>query len=153
MIKSDKLNCKVEDISEVVEDFKCAFETLEEDVHVLETANNLLNVQQTEAAVDAEAQMDATTEQLETIQETVEGKKETAEVVLEFSHPCGGHGWKQVAYMDFSEEGTDCPSGFTAGAYPARPHTCVLYPLHCLPSSVSLPHSHSRSHTVVYVAG
>ena len=126
MIKSDKLNCKVDDISEVVEDFKCAFETLEEDVHVLETAKNLLNVQQTEAAADAEAQMDATTDQLEAIQETVEGKKETAEAVLEFSHPCGSDGWKQVIYMDFTEEGTDCPSGFTAGVYSARPHTCVL---------------------------
>ena len=126
MIKSDKLNCKVDDISEVVEDFKCAFETLEEDVHVLETAKNLLNVQQTEAAADAEAQMDATTDQLEAIQETVEGKKETAEAVLEFSHPCGGHDWRQVIYMDFREDDTNCPSGFTANMYTARPHTCVL---------------------------
>ena len=126
MIKSDKLNCKVDDISEVVEDFKCAFKTLEEDVHVLETANNLLNVQQTEAATNApEALTDATTKQLEAIQDTVKGKKETAEAVLEFSHPCGGHGWKQVAYMDFREEGTDCPPEFTEGMYPAQPHACV----------------------------
>ena len=147
MIKSDKLNCKVEDISKVVEDFKCAFETLEEDVHVLETANNLLNIQQTEAAVDAEAQMDATTEQLETIQETVEGKKEMAEAVLEFSHPCGGHGWRQVAYMDFSEEGTNCSDGFIAGAYLARPHTCILsFPLsaeQCVTTPVTLTEPYS----------
>ena len=114
----------MEDISEVVEDFKCAFDTLEEDVAVLEAAKSLVATEGSDAESDYEQLIEDTTAQLEELQETVEGKKEIADAVSEFCHPCGGGGWTRVVYYDFREPDVTCPGGFTASE-PDRPHACL----------------------------
>ena len=39
--KSDELTCKVDDVSKLVEDFKCAFQSLDGDVEALESIKSL----------------------------------------------------------------------------------------------------------------
>ena len=43
------------------------------------------------------------------ILDSVDSKKETANAIEGLVHPCGGPGWKQVEFSDFSYSDTSCP--------------------------------------------
>ena len=75
--QSSRLNWKVNKIQEDVVTLKYGFDSLEEDVTVLESASSELLAKSNQI------------------------------------HPCGGSGWQQVVYLDFSDSNTDCPSGWT----------------------------------------
>ena len=125
MIKSDELTCKVNDISKLVEDFKCAFQSLDGDVEALESIKSLVASQERDNEVEMEQNECDQEEQLQAIESALKEKKATAKDVRKFSHPCGGHGWKRVAYFDFRRDDTDCPVvGFRTGEGD-RPHVCV----------------------------
>ena len=124
LTKSDELTCKVDDVSKVVEDVKCAFQSLDGDVEVLESIKSLVASQKRDNEVDMEQRECDQEEQLQAIESALEKKKETAEDVRKFSHPCGGHGWKTAAYLDFRRDDTDCPAGFRTGEG-NKPHVCV----------------------------
>ena len=124
LTKSDELTCKVDDVSKVVEDVKCAFQSLGGDVEVLESIKSLVASQERDNEVEKEQKECDQEEQLKAIQSALEEKKETAEDVRKFSHPCGGHGWKRVAYFDFRRDDTECPAGFRTGEG-NKPHVCV----------------------------
>ena len=122
--KSDELTCKVDDVSKLVEDFKCAFQSLDGDVEALESIKSLVASQERDNEVEMEQNECDQEEQLEAIESALEEKKETAEDVRKFSHPCGGHGWKRIAYFDFRRDDTDCPVGPRTGEGD-RPHVCI----------------------------
>ena len=122
--KSDELTCKVDDVSKLVEDFKCAFQSLDGDVEALESIKSLVASQERDNEVEMEKNECDQEEQLEAIESALEEKKETAEDVRKFSHPCGGHGWKRVAYFDFRRDDTNCPGGYRTGEGD-RPHVCI----------------------------
>ena len=122
--KSDELTCKVDDVSKLVEDFKCAFQSLDGDVEALESIKSLVASQERDNEVEMEQNECDQEEQLQAIESALEEKKETAEDVRKFSHPCGGHGWKRVAYFDFRMDDTDCPTGLTTG-FEDKPHVCL----------------------------
>ena len=122
--KSDELICKVDDVSKLVEDFKCVFQSLDGDVEALESIKSLVASQERDNEVEMEKNECDQEEQLEAIESALEEKKETAEDVCKFSHPSGGHGWKRVAYFDFRRYNTDCPTGFRT-IEGDRLHVCV----------------------------
>ena len=49
-------------------------------------------------------------------------KKLAADKLEEFTHPCGGSGWKLVIYRDFRN--TPCPDELEQTMHPERPYTC-----------------------------
>ena len=124
MTKSDELTCKVDDVSKVLEDVKCAFQSLDGDVEVLESIKSLVASQERDNEMEMERKECDQEEQLQAIESALEEKKETAEDVCKFSHPCGGHGWKRIAYFDFRRDDTECPAGFRTGEG-EKPHVCV----------------------------
>ena len=114
----------MDDVSKVVEDVKCAFQSLDGDVEALESIKSLVASQKRDNEVEMERKECDQEEQLQAIESALEEKKETAEGVRKFSHPCGGHGWKTVAYLDFRRDDTDCLAGFRTGEG-NKPHVCV----------------------------
>ena len=91
----------MDDASKLVKDFKCAFQSLDGDVEALESIKSLVASQERDNEVEMERKECDQEEQLEAIESALEEKKETAEDVCKFSHPCRGHGWRRVAYLDF----------------------------------------------------
>ena len=61
-------------------------------------------------------------DQLNSIESLLEEKKETAEAICDFTHPCGGPDWKLVTYTGYRME--PCPEDFQTGL-DGRPHVCV----------------------------
>ena len=55
---------------------------------------------------------------------SVEDKKLAADKLEEFTHPCGGSGWKVAVYRDFRDPNTPCPDEWEQTMYDERPHTC-----------------------------
>ena len=55
---------------------------------------------------------------------SVEDKKLAADKLEEFTHPCGGSGWKVAVYRDFRDPNTPCPDEWEQTMYEERPHTC-----------------------------
>ena len=53
-----------------------------------------------------------TDEALDEIQTCVDEVQDTLDIVLGFSHPCDGPGWRQVIYLDMNDPNTDCPSNW-----------------------------------------
>ena len=136
VIKSDDLTHKIDEVSKVISDFKCALKSLEKDIEAVESIRFLVATQGRENKLLEKQNEHERKNQLEIvddIQSMLEMKKETVEAVCEFSHPCGGSGWTRVAYYDFRREGTLCPAGFTTGE-DGKPHVCVpnIEPTLCL---------------------
>ena len=126
--KSDQLNCKVDDISQVIEDFKCAFKTLEDDVEVLESAKNHLQSLETPTLAEVEEFADDFEDDLDDVEDDVEDKKKWANLVHDFSHPCGGWGWTRIFYADFRRDDTDCDilgAATTGTGVGSKPHACL----------------------------
>ena len=117
--KSVILNEKVRDVQEGVSNLKCGFDTLKDDVTVLETARDLVMVTEGLEQHDNEA-----ASQLLDLLGAVEKEKERVRVLKEFTHPCGHGSWKRVEYLDFRDAGTACPPGFASNVYNERPYTC-----------------------------
>ena len=65
-----------------------------------------------------------TEKQLPNIQKLVEDKKSAADILEEFTHPCGGSGWKLAVYRDFRDPDTPCPPEWQQTMYSERPYTC-----------------------------
>ena len=122
LTKSEELTCKVDDTSKVVEDFKCAFQNLDRDVEALEGIESLVATQERENEMKIEEIECEENDQLNSIESLLEEKKETAEAIRDFTHPCGGPGWKLVTYTDYRME--PCPEGFETDL-DGRPHVCV----------------------------
>ena len=122
LTKSEELTCKVDDTSKVVEDFKCAFQNLDGDVEALEGIESLVAIQERENEMKMEQNECEENDQLNSIESLLEEKKETAEAIRDFTHPCGGPGWKLVTYEDYRIE--PCPEGFETDL-DGRPHVCV----------------------------
>ena len=134
MTKSDELNCKVDDVSAVLDEFKCAFKELKEDVEVLESAEKAVAGLSGETGPALEQHAEEITAEYDEIAEDLEEKKEMADLVHQFTHPCGGHGWKEIINFDFRRADsplcTDLSSDFAAantvtGLSQTRPHVCV----------------------------
>ena len=119
--KSATLNEKVGAMQEGVSNLKCGFETLEDDVTVLETARDAVMVTGGLEQHDNEA-----ASQLSDLLCAVEEKKERVRVLKEFTHPCGHGSWERVEYLDFRDAGTACPTVFASDVYSERPYTCSL---------------------------
>ena len=71
-----------------------------------------------------EEQSQQTEKQLPNIQTLVEDKKSAADILEEFTHPCGGSGWKLAVYRDFRDPDTPCPPEWQQTLYSERPYTC-----------------------------
>ena len=65
-----------------------------------------------------------TEKQLPNITKLVEDKKSAADILEEFTHPCGGSGWKLAVYRDFRDPDTPCPPEWQQTMYSERPYTC-----------------------------
>ena len=117
--KSAILNEKVRDVQEGVSNLKCGFDTLKDDMTVLETARDLVMVTGGLEQHDNEA-----ASQLLDLLGAVEKEKERVRVLKEFTHPCGHGSWKRVEYLDFRDAGTVCPNVFASDVYSERPYTC-----------------------------
>ena len=100
--KSATLNGKVGDVQEGV---KCGFETLKDDVTVLETARSQVTIR----IPGLEQHDNEAASQLSDLLGAVGEKKERVRVLKEFLHPCGHGSWERVEYLDFRDAGTACP--------------------------------------------
>ena len=109
------------DVEEGVSNLKCGFETLEDDVTVLETARDAVM-----ATGGLEQHDNEAASQLSDLLGAVEEKKERVRVLKEFTHPCGHGSWERVEYLDFRDAGTACPTVFASDVYSERPYTCSL---------------------------
>ena len=103
---------------------KCGFESLKEDVAVLESASSELLHLSSEIGPCLEEHSQQTEKQLPNIQKLVKGKKSAANILEEFTHPCGGSGWKLAVYRDFRDPDTPCPPEWQQTMYSERPYTC-----------------------------
>ena len=120
MTKSDELTCKVDNASKLVEDFKYAFQSLDEDVEALESIKSLVDSQERDNKVEMKKNKCDQEEQLEAIESALEEKKETAEDVRKFSHPCGDMAGRELPILT-SEEMTQIVllgSGLVKGTSP-----------------------------------
>ena len=122
--KSSSLNWKVEDIQKDLNTLKCGFDSLKEDVAVLESASSELLHLSSEIGPCLEEHSQQTEKQLPNIQKLVEDKKSAADILEEFTHPCGGSGWKLAVYRDFRDPDTPCPPEWQQTLYSERPYTC-----------------------------
>ena len=122
--KSSSLNWKVEDVQKDVTTLKCGFYSLKEDVAVLESASSELLHLSSEIGPCLEEHSQQTEKQLPNITKLVEDKKSAADILEEFTHPCGGSGWKLAVYRDFRDPDTPCPPGLQQTMYSERPYTC-----------------------------
>ena len=122
--KSSSLNWKVEDIQKDLITLKCGFYSLKEDVAVLESASSELLHLSSEIGPCLEEHSQQTEKQLPNIQKLVEDKKSAANILEEFTHPCGGSGWKLAAYHDFRDPDTPCQFPWQQRMYSERPYTC-----------------------------
>ena len=124
----------MDDISAVLDEFKCAFKELKEDVEVLESAGRAVAglAGETEPALEQHAE--EITAEYDEIAEDLEEKKEMADLVHQFTHPCGGHGWKEILNVDFRRgDSPPCRTGLgfaeantVTGLAQTRPHVCVV---------------------------
>ena len=121
---SSSLNWKVEDIQKDVSTLKCGFDSLKEDVVVLESASSELLHLSSEIGPCLEEHSQQTEKQLPNITKLVEDKKSSADILEEFTHPCGGSGWKLAIYRDFRDPDTPCPPPWQQTMYSERPYTC-----------------------------
>ena len=108
-------------MQEGVSNLKCGFETLEDDVTVLETARDTVM-----ATGGLEQHDNEAASQLSDLLGVVEEKKERVRVLKEFLHPCGHGSWERVEYLDFRDAGTACPDVFVSSADSERLYTCSL---------------------------
>ena len=108
--KSAELDCKVDDVQEIVANFKCAFKSLEEDVTVLESAESELLALEKEAEIQIKQHGVESECDFEDLLTLVESKKEEVDNIKEMAIPCGGLGWKRVEYQDFRNR--PCYFGF-----------------------------------------
>ena len=103
---------------------KCGFDSLIEYVAVLESASSELLHLSSEIGPCLEEHSQQTEKQLPNIQKLVEDKISAADILEEFTHPCGGSGWKLAIYRDFRDPDTPCPPGWQQTMYSERPYTC-----------------------------
>ena len=122
--KSNSFNWKVEDIQKDVSTLKCGFDSLKEDVTVLESACSELLHLSSEIGPCLEEHSQQTEKQLPNITKLVEDKKSAADILEEFTHPCGGSGWKLAIYRDFRDPDTPCPPPWQQTMYSERSYTC-----------------------------
>ena len=122
--KSADLDWKVDDLQQAVSNFKCGFDTLKEDMTVLESGKSQLLNLETETSSQLEQHIDETPTHLDDLLTTVQDKKETVNTIKEIAHPCGGPGWETVVYLDFRDLNTPCPNGTIKTGYPGKTHTC-----------------------------
>ena len=118
-------------MEEGVSNLKCGFNTLKDDVTVLETARDGLEQHYNEAA-----------SQLSDLLGAMEEEKERVRVLKQFTHPCGHGNWERVEYLDFRDAGTACPNVFASGVYSERQYTCSLLNLN---SAFGVQQAHYRS--------
>ena len=117
------------DIVEEVDDLRCGFDSLKEDVTVLESATSQLLTLSSEIGSCLEEHSEQTESDLSDIRESVESTKETANTIEGLVHPCGGSGWRQVAFFDFRDSDTSCDNppintGLVQSSFLERPYTC-----------------------------
>ena len=122
--KSNSLNWKVEDIQKDVSTLKCGFDSLKEDVAVLESASSELLHLSSEIGPCLEEHSQQTEKQLPNITKLMKDKKSSADILEESTHPCGGSGWKLAIYHDFRDPDTPCLPGLQQTMYSERPYTC-----------------------------
>ena len=103
---------------------KCGFDSLKEDVAVLESASSELLHLSSEIGPCLEEHSQQTEKQLPNITKLVEDKKSSADILEEFTHPCGGSGWKLAVYRDFRDPDTPCPPEWQQTMHSERPYTC-----------------------------
>ena len=104
--------------------FKCSFDSLKNDVTVLESAKSQLINLESETTSQLKQHSYETPSQLYDLLTAVEDKKDTVNTIKEITHPCGGHGWEEVVYLDFRDPYTPCPGDTTKTGYPGKTHTC-----------------------------
>ena len=123
--KSGDLDWKVEEIEGDVDTLKRGFDSLKEDVTVLESARSELSAQSKEIGTCLEEHSKQTGADLSQIQTSVNNTKSTVSTLEGFLHPCGGSGWHRAVYRDFRDITTDCPMEWdTQTDHPERPYTC-----------------------------
>ena len=140
------------DIVEEVDDLRCGFDSLKEDVTVLESASSELLALSSEIGTCLEEHDEKTESDLSDITDSVESKKETANAIQGFVHPCGGPGWQEVEIFDFRDSDTSCndaPIGseLTPSGSSERPYTCQIAtaaPATCNTISFSVDGTYNR---------
>ena len=114
----------MEDVEKDVSTLKCGFDSLKEDVAVLESASSELLHLSSEIGPCLEEHSQQTEKQFPKIKMSVEDKILAADKLEEFTHPCGGSGWKLAVYEDFRN--TPCPNGWEQTGYEEKPYTCGI---------------------------
>ena len=106
---SSDLDWKVCNVVKEVDNLRCGFDSLKEDVTVLESASSELLTLTNEIGTCLEEHSEQTESDISNILDSVDSKKETANAIEGLVHPCGGPGWKQVEFSDFRDRDTSCP--------------------------------------------
>ena len=123
--KSGDLDWKVEDIEGEVDTLKCGFDSLKEDVTVLESARSELVAQTHEIGSCLEEHTKQGEADISEIQTSLNNTKSSLSTLEGFVHPCGGSGWHKVAYRDFRDINTHCPQEWQQLTnHPEKPYTC-----------------------------
>ena len=106
---SSDLDWKVCNVVKEVDNLRCGFDSLKEDVTVLESANLELLTLTNEIRTCREEHSEQTESDISDILDSVDSKKETANAIEGLVHPCGGPGWKQVGFQTLETANTSCP--------------------------------------------
>ena len=120
---------------------RCGFDSLKDDVTVLESATSELLALSSEIESCLEEHSEQTESDLSDIRESLENTKETANTIEGLlGQPCGGPGWRQIEFLDFRDSDTPCPIELSQNIYPARLYACtvkIINPLTC--DTISFP--------------
>ena len=144
--KSATLNGKVVDLQKGVSNLKCGFDTLKDDMTVLETARSQVAM----GIPGLEQHDNEAASQLSDLLGAAEEKKERVRVLKEFTHPCGHGSWERVEYLDFRDAGTVCPDVFASDVYSERLYTCShLDPSSSFVCNTHTINAHGREYTKV----
>ena len=132
--KSAELDCKVDDVQEIVGNFKCAFDSLKDDVTVLESAESELLALERELESELKQHSVESECDLDDLLTLVENKKEVVNTFKEMSIPCEGTGWKRVEYQDFRN--TPCYDELES--FVDEPHLCGVQDGDCTLITISV---------------
>ena len=125
--KSVALNLKVGKIEKYIGDLKCGFNSLTDDVTVLESARSELLAVATDANTELSQHDNDAESEFSELLNSLEEKKEKVAIIKDYTHPCGGAGWNQVEYLDFRDISATCPPPLTPTLFPERPYTSSLH--------------------------
>ena len=108
--ESNDRHWKINEITDKLESIQNLFITLKQRLAILQSSSYKMKLLEYNLKT-CEKHSSDTECKLDEIQTCLDDLKETLDNVEEFTHPCGGGGWRHVVDFDMTRNGTICPVG------------------------------------------